>query len=417
MDLKRGIEKAVAVVVEELKAKSKPIDGKDDIEKVATISGNNDPEIGKIISEVFDSIGKDGIISVEESNTIGLSKDITEGINFNRGLMSGYLMTDTITQKCELDEPVIIVTDKKIDLTSDIFPILKMLYENNKKNVLIIAHDFGIDALRLMVKNKQEGIMNIAAVMAPGFGEDKGEMLQDIAALTGATLISSEVGLELENFCLEMLGGARRVVSRRHDTTIIGAKGKKEDIKERETIVRNLIKGCADPNRKLVLTDRLSKITGGIGIIRVGAVSQIEMKERKYRIEDAVEATKAAIEEGIVAGGGVALFNIKLLGKVEYNSIDEAKGIEIIEQALVYPISNIISNAGKDCLAIPAKIHESGKDDYGYNVKTDEFGDMIEMGIIDPVKVTRCALENAASVAAQILTTNVLIVEEVQENV
>lgn len=415
MELKKGIERAVETVVANLKEMAKPIVGKEDIEKVASISAN-DPEIGKIIAEVFDKIGKDGIISVEESNIIGMSKEIVDGMSFPKGLLSPYMITDQEAMQCVLENPVILVTDQKVTSAAEIVPTLNMILTSGKKEVLIIAGDVSNEALSALIINKMKGNINVAAVMAPGFGDNRNDLLKDIAIATGATLISPEVGVELKDFSMEMLGSARKVIADKDSTTIIEGKGSEVAIAEREKVIRGQIKENKDGNQGILLADRLAKLVGGVGVIRVGAVSETELKERKFRVEDAVEATKAAIDEGIVAGGGVALVRAKQgIPELayEFESAGPEVGIDIVARACDYPIKQIAENAGKNGDVVLAELFSrDGDDNQGWNCKNDTYGDMFEMGIIDPVKVTRCALENAASVAAQILTTEVLIVDE-----
>jgi len=418
IEIKRGIELGVAKVVGKLKKMATPIVDQKDIEKVATVS-SGDPEIGKIIGEVFSIIGKDGIISVEESGHIGLSKDIVEGIKFPKGLFHPYLVNNKEKMVCEIEDPVILITDKKITMTDEIVPILSKIAQSGIKEIAIIADDIHAEALNAIITNKLRGVIDVCAVPAPGFGENKKELLGDIAAITGATLITSEAGIELENFEIGMLGKARRIIADQYSTTIVDGKGDKKAIKERENQIRTLLKKATDGNQKMLLTDRLAKITGGFAVIGVGAISEIELKEKKFKLEDAVEAAKAAIEEGIIPGGGIALLNC--LYAVDYTENQEVgTGMEIINRAILYPIKQIASNAGENGDAIIKEIKHRvgmlgpvGGEVFGWNCKTNEYGSMINMGIIDPVKVTRCALENAASVAMMILTTEVLITDEV----
>lgn len=429
MELKKGIEKAVNNVVDKLKSMAQPIVDKSDIEKIATIS-SGDPEIGKAIAEVFDKIGKDGIISVEESNTVGISKEIVEGMNFPKGLLSPYMITDQERMKCVIEKPAILLTDKKITTTNEIVPILTAIVNSGKKDLVIIADDISADGLTALIVNKMKGIINVCAVQAPGFGDNRKELLGDIAVLTGATLITSDIGIEFGDFTMDMLGRADRVISDKDSTTIVNGGG--TDIKDREAQIKELIKNNKDSNQALLLTDRLAKLTGGVGVIRVGAVSELEMKEKKFRVEDAVEATKAAIEEGIVAGGGVALLNCDMATQIVDEkpfSDEERIGMDIVRRAIKYPIKQIAENAGTNGDVIIKEIDSElqmnararsiavspqQRVSYGWDCRNDKYGDMFEMGIIDPVKVTRCALENAASIAAMILTTEVIIADEVK---
>lgn len=422
MELKKGIAKGVEKVVANLREMAKPIVGKDDIEKVATVS-SGDPEIGKVIAEVFDKIGKDGVISVEESNTIGMSKEIVEGMSFPKGLFSPYFITNQEAMKCEIENPAVLITDKKLSTTNEIVPMLTTIVNAGKKDLLIIADDIVGEALHSLTLNKMKGIINVCAIMSPGFGDNRKAIQNDIAIMTGATLISSEVGIELENFNMDMLGSARRVISDKDNTTIIEGKGSKDAIKAREKQIRGQIASNKDGDQGTFLADRLAKLTGGVGIIRVGAISETELREKKFRVEDAVEATKAAIEEGIVAGGGVALLNCQFPTWV-CDTEDESTGLDIVNKAILYPIKQIAENAGENGDVIIKEIQRMPESTggtvtlnkkFGWDCRNDKYGDMFSMGIIDPVKVTRCALENAASVAGQILSTNVLIAEEVKD--
>lgn len=416
MELKKGIDKAVSKVVDNLRAMAKPVSGREDIEKVATISGNNDPEIGKIIADIFQDIGKDGVISVEETGAVGLQKEIVKGLNFPKGILSPYMITDNQKMECALDNPDIFVTDKKITMAEEMVLILNTVLNAGKKQLLIVAEDVSNDAMTVAVTNKIKGIIDVAAIQAPGFGENKKDMLLDIAAVTGATVVSSDFGISLTDTKIEYFGSARRVVSDRGQTTIIDGKGKKDMIKMREDQINGLLAQSKDSNQRVYLTDRLAKITGGIGIIKVGATTEAEMRERKFRIEDAVEATNSAIEEGIVAGGGVALLNCGFPTWV-CDTQDESVGLDIINRAIKYPIKQIAANAGANGEVVINEIKTANPKykTIGWNCKTGKYGDMLEMGIVDPVKVTRCALENAASIAGMILTTDVVIAEDEEQ--
>ncbi|WP_448590510.1 chaperonin GroEL [Thermoflexus hugenholtzii] len=416
MLLKKGIEMAVKAVVEEIKRMAKPVQSKDDIAHVAAIS-SADPEIGNLIAEVMDKVGKDGVITVEESKTgLPFETEYVEGMQFDRGYISPYFVTNPETMEAVLENPYILIHDKKISAAADIIPVLeRLLQEGETRSLLVIAEDVDGEALATLVLNKLRGIINAVAVKAPGFGERRKAMLQDIAILTGGQVISEELGRKLENVRISDLGRADKVVVTKDDTTIIGGRGDPKAIKGRiEQIKAEMEKTTSDYDREK-LQERLAKLAGGVAIIRVGAATEVELKEKKHRVEDALSATRAAVEEGIVPGGGVALLNAaKALDNLKADG-DVQTGIHIVRRALEEPLRRIAENAGEDGAVVAEMVRrlqkEKNNPNIGYNVLTGEYVDMVEAGIIDPAKVTRTALENAASVAAMILTTEALVTE------
>jgi chaperonin GroEL len=416
MLLKKGIEMAVKAVVEEIKRMAKPVQSKDDIAHVAAIS-SADPEIGNLIAEVMDKVGKDGVITVEESKTgLPFETEYVEGMQFDRGYISPYFVTNPETMEAVLENPYILIHDKKISAAADIIPVLeRLLQEGETRSLLVIAEDVDGEALATLVLNKLRGIINAVAVKAPGFGERRKAMLLDIAILTGGPVISEELGRKLENVRISDLGRADKVVVTKDDTTIIGGRGDPKAIKGRiEQIKAEMEKTTSDYDREK-LQERLAKLAGGVAIIRVGAATEVELKEKKHRVEDALSATRAAVEEGIVPGGGVALLNAaKALDSLKADG-DVQTGINIVRRALEEPLRRIAENAGEDGAVVVEMVRrlqkEKNNPNIGYNVLTGEYVDMVEAGIIDPAKVTRTALENAASVAAMILTTEALVTE------
>lgn len=409
MAIRRGIEKAVTVVVDELKKSAKTVAGKEEIAQVAAISAN-DPAIGQLIAEIMDTVGRDGVVTVEEAQTLGLDKEVVEGLQFDNGYISAYMATDTNRMEAVIDDPYILLTDKKISSIQDILPVLEKLAQLGKKEIVIIAEDVEGEALPTLVLNKIRGVFSALAVKAPGFGDRRKEMLADIAALTGGQVISDDLGLKMENVTLEMLGRARRVVADKEHTTIIEGKGDKKAVEARIAQIKGQITKSTSDYDKEKLQERLAKLAGGVGVIKVGAATETEMKEKKLRIEDAIEATKAALEEGIVAGGGVALVDaIPALDSLKLGE-EEMIGAQIVRRALEEPMRQIAINAGKDGGVIieEARRKEAG---VGYNAADDKFENMIEAGIIDPLKVTRSAVQNAASIAALILTTEAAVTE------
>jgi chaperonin GroEL len=414
--LKRGIEMATKKAVEYLKKISKPVSGKEEIAKVATISAE-DSELGNLIAEVIDEIGKDGVVTVEESKKLGLDKEIVKGLQFDRGYVSPYMITDPEHMRAELEDPFILITDRKISSLQDILPILEKVANAGKKELVIIADEIEGDALATLVVNKLRGVLNCLAVKAPGFGDRKKEMLQDIAVVCGGKVISEETGMKLDSVQLEDLGRARKVVATKENTTIIEGKGKKEEIEARIQQIRNQIKETESEFDREKLEERLGKLTGGVAVIKVGAPTEVEQKARQHKAEDALAATKAAIEEGIVPGGGVALLRaqdvleeIKVEEKSDLEK-DINTGIEILKKAMEAPIRQIAQNAGVDSGIVVAKVKGAKEIGFGFNALTLQFEDLIKKGIIDPTKVVRSALENAASAGATFLTTEAVVSE------
>ena len=411
MDLKRGIDKAVATVVEALKAQSQQV-GEDysKVEQVGTVSANNDATIGKLIADAMSKVKKDGVITVEEAKGTETEVKVVEGMQFDRGYISPYFMTDSDKMEASLDNPLILVTDKKISTMKDLLPILEPIAREGK-SLLIIAEDVDGEALTTLVVNRLRGTIKVAAVKAPGFGDRRKEMLQDIATLTGATLVSEERGFTLENTTPDMLGKAEKVTITKENTTIVGGAGSKEDIQERADLIRKQIATTTSDYDREKLQERLGKLAGGVAVLYVGATTEVEMKEKKDRVEDALNATRAAVEEGYLPGGGVAYIRAaEALKGLKGENEDETTGIHIVARAIEEPLRQIALNAGVDGSVIIQKIRE-GKGDFGYNDRTDEYVNMFEAGVIDPTKVSRVALENAASVAGMFLTTECGIVD------
>ena len=411
MIVKKGIDKAVDAAVSAVVANSKAVEGSADIARVATISASNE-EVGKLIAEAMEKVSTDGVITLEESKTAETYSEVVEGMQFDRGYLSPYMATDTDKMEAVLDDPVILITDKKIGNIQDILPLLEQLVQSGKK-LLIIAEDIEGEALTTLILNKLRGVFNVVAVKAPGFGDRRKEMLQDIAVLTGGQVITSELGLELKDTTLDMLGRARQVVVKKETTTIVGGYGAKEDIAARVHQIRAQLETTTSEFDKEKLQERLAKLAGGVAVIKVGAATEIEMKEKKLRIEDALAATKAAVEEGIVAGGGTALINAIPAVKacMEGASGDEKTGMSIVLKALEEPVRQIALNSGLEGSVIIDKILNSGKIGYGFDAYKEEYCDMIPAGIVDPTKVTRSALQNAASVASMVLTTESLVAD------
>jgi chaperonin GroEL len=408
MVLRKGIVKAVDVVVEELKKISKPVDKKASISQVASISAG-DSEIGDLIAEAMEKVGKDGVITVEEAKTMGTNLEVVEGMQFDKGYISPYMVTDSDRMEAVLDEPYILVTDKKINLIKDLLPILEKIIQKGKP-LLIIAEDIEGEALATLVVNKLRGTLNIVAVKAPGFGDRRKAMLSDIATVTGGQVISEELGQTLENATLEMLGQARQVKVTKEETTIVDGKGDSQAIKNRIGQIKAQIEETTSDYDREKLQERLAKLSGGVAVIQVGAATETEMKEKKYRIEDALSATRAAVEEGVVPGGGVALLQIApALDKLN-ESGDVATGVSIVRKALAEPLKQIADNAGVEGSVIVEKV-ASMPNGQGYNALTGEYIDMVQAGIIDPAKVTRSALQNAASIASMLLTTECLVAD------
>lgn len=408
MTIRRGIERAVKVAVEALKSNSKPIEGKESIANVAAISAA-DEEIGKLIAEAMERVGNDGVITLEESKGFETTMDIVEGMQFDRGYLSSYMVTDTDKMEAVLDNPYILVTDSKVGTLQDILPILEQLVQTGRP-MIIIADDIENEALAALVVNKLRGTFNVVAVKAPGFGDRRKRMLEDIAILTGAQLITEELGLELKNTTLDQCGRAGRVIVTKDHTTVVEGVGSQIDIQARISQIRAELENTASEFDKEKLLERLAKLSGGVAVIKVGAATETELKERKLRIEDALNATRAAVQEGIVAGGGTAYMNIyNDVAKIEATG-DEATGIQIVLKALEAPIRQIAENAGIEGSIIVYKLKELDPG-FGYNAATDEFVDMFKSGIVDPTKVTRSALQNAASISASFLTAEAAVVE------
>ncbi len=409
MAVRRGIEKGVEVITKSLKDQAKEIVGKEEIAQVASISAA-DLEVGKLIAEVMDMVGRDGVITVEESQTVGLDKEVVEGMQFDQGFVSPYLMTDTSRMEAVLENPYILITDKKISAISEIMPLLEALAGSGKKELVIIAEDVEGEALATLIVNKLRGILQVLAVKAPGFGDTRKSNLEDIAVLTGGQVISEEKGAKLEDVTLDMLGSARKILADKDKTTIIEGKGVQARIKERIKQIKVEIEKTTSDYDREKLEERLAKLAGGVGVIKVGAATEVELKEKKDKIDDAVHATKAAVEEGIVAGGGVALVDcIKSLDGLQVTG-DEKIGLNILRRALEEPMRQIATNAGKDGSVVIEEVKKQAKG-IGYDAAQDEFREMIKAGIIDPVKVVRLALQNAASVAASILTTEAVVTD------
>ena len=415
MDLKRGIDKAVATVVESIRKQSETV-GNDfnKIEQVATISANNDSEIGKHIAEAMKKVSKDGVITIEEAKGRETYIDVVEGMQFDRGYLSSYFVTDTEKMNCVMENPLILIHDKKISNLKDLLPILEPAVQTGRP-LLIIAEDVDSEALTTLVVNRLRSGLKICAVKAPGFGDRRKEMLEDIAILTGGFVISEERGVKLEQATMEMLGQAEKITITKDNTTIVNGKGEKEKIDARTAQIKSQIKTTTSDYDKEKLQERLAKLAGGVAVIHVGAPSEVEMKEKKDRVDDALCATRAAIEEGVVAGGGVAYIRaIKSLEKLKGDNADEQTGIQIVRRAIEEPLRQIVFNAGKEGAVVVQKVAE-GKGDFGYNARMDTYEDLKKAGVIDPAKVTRVALENAASIAGMFLTTECVIVEKKEE--
>ena len=412
--IKRGIEKATKTAVEALKQMSQKINSREEIAQVATISAE-DKELGNLIAEVVEEIGKDGVITIEESKTFGLSKEIVKGLQFDRGYVSPYMITNAERMEAEFEDPYILITDKKIASLQEILPVLEKIAGSGKKELVIIAEDIEGDALATLVVNKLRGIFNTLAIKAPGFGDRRKEMLEDIAVITGGKVISEEVGLKLDKIELEMLGSARKVVSTKENTTVVEGKGDKKEIDTRINQIKTELKISTSDFDKEKLQERLAKLAGGVAVIKVGAATEVEQKAKQHKTEDALAATRAAVEEGIVPGGGVALLRtLKALENISVSDQDEKIGVDILKRVLEAPIRQIAQNAGKDGAVIASEVlkHEGS---YGYNALTDTFEDLIQAGIVDPTKVVRSALENAVSAASMFLTTEAVVAEKETE--
>lgn len=412
MEIRTGIEKGVAALVEELKGMAKEVKGKEEIKKVAVVSANGDEEIGDILASVMDKVGKEGVVTVEEGQTFGVIEKYVEGMQFDKGYVSPYFVTNTDELTAEINNPAIIITDSKISAVKDLLPLIEKLAETGKKDIVIIAEDIEGEALATLIVNKLKGILNIVAVKAPAFGDRRKEMLKDIAVLTGGQLISEEIGKKLEAAELSDLGTAEKVIVGKENTVVVNGKGNKVEIEARVESIKKEIDNSDSDYDKEKLAERLAKLSGGVAVIEVGAATEVEMKERKDRLDDALQATRAAIEEGVVPGGGVALIDVlPALDKVKVNG-DEKIAISILKRALEEPARLIAENAGKEGAVVVSQIGKG----VGYDARNDKFVDMITAGILDPVKVTRLALENAASVAALLLTTEAVVAEIPKED-
>jgi chaperonin GroEL len=416
MDLKRGIDKAVQSVVKSIASQAKTVgDDYDKIEQVATVSANNDAQIGKLIADAMRKVSKDGVITIEEAKGTETTIDIVEGMQFDRGYISPYFVTDTEHMEVEFEKPQILIYDKKISNLKELLPILEPAAQSGRP-ILIIAEDVDSEALTTLVVNRLRGSLKICAVKAPGFGDRRKEMLEDIAILTGGIVISEEKGIQLEQATLEMLGTAEKITVDKDNTIIVNGAGEKEAIQTRIAQIKSQIATTTSDYDKEKLQERLAKLSGGVAVLYVGAPSEVEMKEMKDRVDDALHATRAAIEEGIVPGGGVAYIRaVESLSVLKGENDDETTGIEIIKRAIEEPLRQIVANAGKEGAVVVQKVME-GKDDFGYNARTDKYENFFKAGVVDPAKVTRVALENAASIAGMFLTTECVIVEKKEEN-
>ncbi len=410
MDLKRGIDLAVEAIVNNLKKLSKPVETSQEIQQVGAISANNDQSIGKIIADAMDKVGKDGVITVEEAKGTETTMEVVEGMQFDRGYLSPYFVTNADTMEAILEDPYILIHDKKISAMKDLLPILEKVAQSGR-SLLIIAEEVEGEALATLVVNKLRGTLRVCAVKAPGFGDRRKAMLEDIAILTGGTVISEEKGFKLENAQLSYLGQAARVVIDKDNTTIVEGKGKKEEIKKRINEIKVQIEKTTSDYDREKLQERMAKLSGGVAVLKVGAATEVEMKEKKARVEDALHATRAAVEEGIVPGGGVAYIRAMENLDVNVENDDQRTGVEIVKKALEAPIRHIAENAGWEGSVVLNRVKE-GKDDFGFNANTEQFENLMKSGVIDPTKVARIALQNAASVASMLITTEAVIVEK-----
>ncbi len=415
MDLKRGVEKAVSAVVEDLHAQSNAITTSEEITQVASVSANNDKEIGAMISDAMEKVGKDGVITVEEAKGTETEVKTVEGMQFDRGYLSPYFVTNTEKMEVELEEPYILIHDKKISNMKDLLPVLELVSQTGKP-LLIISEDVDGEALATLVVNKIRGALKVAAVKAPGFGDRRKAMLEDIAILTGGTVVSEERGYKLENATMEYLGSADKIIIDKDNTTIVSGGGKKKDIEMRVKQLKAQVETTTSDYDKEKLQERLAKLSGGVAILYIGAATEIEMKEKKDRVDDALNATRAAIEEGVVAGGGVALIRAtEKLNKIKTENEDQETGVNIVRMALEAPLRTIVENAGMEGSVVAQKVRE-GKGDFGFNANTNKYEKMIAAGVIDPTKVVRLALQNAASIAGLLLTTEAVVADEPEED-
>jgi len=410
MELKRGMDKAVSAIVDNLKSQSKSTKDSSEISQVGTISANGDEEIGQLLAEAMEKVGKEGVITVEENKSADTTLDVVEGMQFDRGYLSPYFVTDPENMKSELKDCLILIHEKKIGNMKDLLPVLEAIAKQQKQ-LLIIAEDVEGEALATLVVNRLRGTLNCGAVKAPGFGDRRKEMLKDIATLTGGQVIAEELGLKLENVTLSDLGSAKTIIIDKDSTTIVDGAGDKETIEARQSEIRGQIEATSSDYDREKLQERLAKLVGGVAVVKVGAATETEMKEKKARVEDALHATRAAVEEGIVAGGGVALLRAQTtLDNLEVSNDEQRFGVNIVRRALEEPLRQISANAGAEGSIIVQKVRE-GKSDFGYNAATDSYGNLLEQGVIDPVKVVRTALQNASSVASLMLTTEAMVAE------
>ncbi len=410
MDLKRGIDQAVEVVVKELKGLSKPVSGKKDIAQIGTISANGDETIGTIIAEAMEKVGKEGVITVEEAKGLATELEVVEGMQFDRGYISPYFVTNRERMLVELEDPYLLISEKKISVMQDLIPVLEQVARSGKP-LVIIAEEIEGEALATLVVNKLRGVLNVAAVKAPGFGDRRKEMLKDLAVLTGGTVVSEELGIKFEGLTLNDLGRAKKVTIDKDNTTVVDGAGKKADIEGRIKQIRQQIEATTSDYDKEKLQERLAKLVGGVAVINVGAATETEMKEKKARVEDAMHATRAAVEEGIVPGGGVAYLRcLKALDALKLGG-EQGFGVEIVKRALAQPLAKIASNSGHEGAVVVNKVLE-GKGAFGFNARTEVYEDLEKAGVIDPAKVSRCALQNAASVASLLLTTEAMVAEK-----
>ncbi len=412
MDLKRGVDLAVAAVVKELAAKSKKISSSAEVAQVGTISANGDAEIGRLIAEAMEKVGNEGVITVEEAKSLETELEVVEGMQFDRGYISPYFVTDAEKMRVELEDPLILIHEKKLSNLQAMLPVLEAVVQSSKP-LLIIAEDVEGEALATLVVNKLRGGLKVAAVKAPGFGDRRKAMLQDIATLTGGEMISEDLGIKLENVNITMLGRAKKVVITKDDTTIVDGNGEKADIEARVGQIKQQIEETTSDYDKEKLQERLAKLAGGVAVLRVGGATEVEVKEKKDRVDDALNATRAAVEEGTVPGGGVALLRaIKVLDGIKVENEDQKAGINIVRKAIQTPARVIAANAGEDGAVIAGKILENDSYNFGYNAQTGEYGDLVAQGVIDPAKVVRSALQDAASVAGLLITTEAMIAEK-----
>ena len=415
MDLKRGIDKAVAKVIEEIKATSKKVSANSEIAQVGTISANGDTEVGEMIARAMDKVGNEGVITVEEAKTAETELDVVEGMQFDRGYLSPYFITNADKMEADLEEPLILLYEKKLSTLQPLLPVLEAVVQSGRP-LLIIAEDIEGEALATLVVNKLRGGLRVAAVKAPGFGDRRKAMLEDIAILTGGQLISEDLGIKLENVSLDMLGRAKKVTITKDDTTIVDGSGEKEGIEGRISQIKRQIEDTTSDYDKEKLQERLAKLAGGVAVIRVGGSTEVEVKERKDRVDDALNATRAAVEEGIVPGGGVALLKAsKILDGFKGDNDDQEAGVAIVRRALQAPIRQIAENAGVEGSIVVSKVLENGSATFGFNAQTEEYVDMVQAGVIDPAKVVRTALQDAASVAGLLITTEAAIVERPED--